>query len=71
MGQWEAGVVVAVKRLKCMNIPANEFKGKIEVVKRMEHENLVPLMGYYYSNDEKLLVYEYMPMGSLSALLHG
>ncbi|GJU27022.1 probable inactive receptor kinase [Tanacetum coccineum] len=33
--------------------------------------NLVPLRAYYYSKEEKLLVYDYMPMGSLSALLHG
>jgi hypothetical protein len=37
----------------------------------MDHENLVPLRAYYYSGDEKLLVYDYMSMGSLSALLHG
>ncbi|KAI4302540.1 hypothetical protein MLD38_038271 [Melastoma candidum] len=67
----EGGVTVAVKRLKDVNVPINEFKEKIEVVGMMEHENLVPLMAYYYSNDEKLLVHEYMPMGSLSALLHG
>ena len=37
----------------------------------MDHEHLVPLRAYYYSRDEKLLIYDYMPMGSLSTLLHG
>jgi hypothetical protein len=32
---------------------------------------VVPLRAYYFSKDEKLLVYDYMSMGSLSALLHG
>ncbi|GMN46045.1 hypothetical protein TIFTF001_015232 [Ficus carica] len=67
----EVGTVVAVKRLKDVTITDKEFKEKIEAVGAMDHENLVPLRAYYYSRDEKLLVYDYMPMGSLSALLHG
>ncbi|KAK6127847.1 hypothetical protein DH2020_038416 [Rehmannia glutinosa] len=67
----EVGTVVAVKRLKDVTISEKEFKEKIEGVGAMDHENLVPLRAYYYSREEKLLVYDYMPMGSLSALLHG
>ncbi|XP_051113523.1 probable inactive receptor kinase At1g48480 [Andrographis paniculata] len=67
----EVGTVVAVKRLKDVISPEKEFKEKIEGVGAMDHENLVPLRAYYYSREEKLLVYDYMPMGSLSALLHG
>ncbi|KAK6925311.1 Protein kinase domain [Dillenia turbinata] len=67
----EMGTIVAVKRLKDVTITEGEFKEKIEGVGAMDHENLVPLRAYYYSREEKLLVYDYMPMGSLSALLHG
>ncbi|XVF50422.1 hypothetical protein PTKIN_Ptkin04bG0098700 [Pterospermum kingtungense] len=67
----EGGMAVAVKRLKDVTISEKEFKDKIEGVGAMDHQNLVPLRAYYYSRDEKLLVYDYMPMGSLSALLHG
>ncbi|KAM7278337.1 hypothetical protein ACFE04_005471 [Oxalis oulophora] len=67
----EIGTVVAVKRLKDVVISENEFRDKIEAVGTMDHENLVPLRAYYFSRDEKLLVHDYMPMGSLSALLHG
>jgi hypothetical protein len=67
----EAGAVVAVKRLKDVTISEKEFKEKIDSVGAMDHESLVPLRAYYFSRDEKLLVYDYMPMGSLSALLHG
>ncbi|KAG6416022.1 hypothetical protein SASPL_123443 [Salvia splendens] len=35
------------------------------------HPNVVSLLAYYCSKDEKLLVYEYMPSGSLSAALQG
>ncbi|XP_057445276.1 probable inactive receptor kinase At1g48480 [Lotus japonicus] len=62
--------VVAVKRLKDVTISEKEFKEKIELVGAMDHVNLVPLRAYYYSRDEKLLVHDYFPMGSLSALLH-
>ncbi|KAL8265949.1 hypothetical protein R6Q59_003293 [Mikania micrantha] len=67
----EIGFAVAVKRLKDVTMADHEFKEKIEGVGAMDHENLVPLRAYYCNGDEKLLVYDYMPMGSLSALLHG
>ncbi|XP_009370559.2 probable inactive receptor kinase At1g48480 isoform X1 [Pyrus x bretschneideri] len=67
----DRGVSMAVKRLKEVAVSEKEFKEKIEEIGRMDHVNLVPLRAYYYSRDEKLLVYDYMPMGSLSALLHG
>ncbi|CAN0902241.1 Probable inactive receptor kinase At1g48480 [Linum grandiflorum] len=66
----EFGTVVAVKRLRDVNASENEFKEKIELVGAMDHHSLVPLKAYYYSRDEKLLVYDYLPMGSLAALLH-
>ncbi|KAI3813808.1 hypothetical protein L1987_18543 [Smallanthus sonchifolius] len=67
----EMGFAVAVKRLKDATMGDKEFREKIEGVGALDHENLVPLRAYYCSGDEKLLVYDYMPMGSLSALLHG
>ncbi|XP_064986080.1 probable inactive receptor kinase At5g16590 [Musa acuminata AAA Group] len=67
----ETGMTVAVKRLKDVNLQETEFREKMEAIGAIDHPNLVPLMAYYFSKDEKLLVYEYMAMGSLSALLHG
>uniref|UniRef100_A0A0R0LAT1 Protein kinase domain-containing protein n=1 Tax=Glycine max TaxID=3847 RepID=A0A0R0LAT1_SOYBN len=66
----EMGASVAVKRLKDVTATEKEFREKIEQVGKMVHHNLVSLRGYYFSRDEKLVVYDYMPMGSLSALLH-
>lgn len=66
-----SGMVVAVKRLKEVAVPEKVYREKIEGVGKMDHENLVPLRAYFYSVAENLLVYDYMPMGSLSALLHG
>lgn len=67
----ETGLAVAVKRLRDVNMAEKEFRGKMEEIGRMDHENLVPLRAYYYNRDEKLLVYDYLSVGSLSALLHG
>ncbi|KAL9671564.1 hypothetical protein QQ045_009134 [Rhodiola kirilowii] len=67
----EGGITMVVKRLKDVIFGEKEFRDKIEGVGAMDHENLVPLRAYYYNRDEKLLVYDYMSMGSLSALLHG
>ncbi|WCJ25201.1 Leucine-rich repeat protein kinase family protein [Euphorbia peplus] len=67
----DVGVTMAVKRLKDVNVPEKEFREKIEVVGKINHENLVPLRAYYFNKEEKLIVCDYMPMGSLSALLHG
>ncbi|KAG8373491.1 hypothetical protein BUALT_Bualt11G0029700 [Buddleja alternifolia] len=67
----ETGVAVAVKRLRDVNMGEKEFGEKMEEIGRMDHENLVALRAYYFNRDEKLLVYDYLPMGSLSALLHG
>ncbi|OIW04446.1 hypothetical protein TanjilG_29998 [Lupinus angustifolius] len=64
------GMSVAVKRLKEVTAPENEFRQKIEQVGKMAHVNLVPFRAYYFSRDEKLILNDYMPMGSLSALLH-
>ncbi|CAK9136710.1 unnamed protein product [Ilex paraguariensis] len=68
----DEGTAVVVKRLKEVGVGKKEFEQHMEVMGRIaRHPNIVPLRAYYYSKDEKLLVYEYMPAGSLSARLHG
>nr|CAB3501542.1 unnamed protein product [Digitaria exilis] len=67
----ENGSAVAVKRLKDVDLPEPEFRERIAAIGGVQHELVVPLRAYYFSKDEKLLVYDYMSNGSLSALLHG
>eukprot|EP00250_Pteridium_aquilinum_P020857 c24965_g4_i2 orf=329-2242(-) len=67
----ESGLVVVVKRLKDVTTERHDFEGHMASIGRLQHDNLVPLIAYYYSKDEKLLVTEYMNNGSLSAVLHG
>ncbi|KAB2042172.1 hypothetical protein ERO13_D02G171400v2 [Gossypium hirsutum] len=66
------GNVLAVKRLKDANVGGKrEFEQQMEVLGRLRHPNLVSLKAYYFAREEKLLVYDYMPNGSLFWLLHG
>ncbi|KAL1553599.1 non-specific serine/threonine protein kinase [Salvia divinorum] len=66
------GNVVAVKRLKDLNVPGKrEFEQQMEVLGRLHHPNLIGLKAYYFARDEKLLVHEFMPNGNLFWLLHG
>ncbi|CAM0883069.1 unnamed protein product [Alopecurus aequalis] len=68
----EDGTTVVVKRLKEMVVGKKDFEQQMEIVGRIgQHQNVVPLRAYYYSKDEKLLVYDYVPSGSLAAVLHG
>ncbi|KAG8367401.1 hypothetical protein BUALT_Bualt16G0068100 [Buddleja alternifolia] len=67
----EEGTTVVVKRLKDVSVTKKEFEQQMEVLGNIKHENVLPLRAFYYSKDEKLLVSDYMPAGSLSALLHG
>ncbi|KAL4318354.1 hypothetical protein GQ457_18G000630 [Hibiscus cannabinus] len=68
----EEGTTVVVKRLKDVAVSKREFEMRMEILgKVVKHERVVPLRAYYYSRVEKLLVYDFMAGGSLSARLHG
>ncbi|KAL5218075.1 hypothetical protein ABZP36_018759 [Zizania latifolia] len=68
----EDGTIVVVKRLKDVVAGKKEFEQQMELIGRVgKHANLVPLRAYYYSKDEKLVVYEHVATGSFSAMLHG
>ncbi|KAL9268772.1 putative inactive receptor kinase [Drosera capensis] len=67
----EEGTAVVVKRLKEVMAGKKEFEAALAALGRCRHDNVVPPRAYYYSKDEKLLVLDYLPAGSLSALLHG
>ncbi|KAK4786579.1 hypothetical protein SAY86_010412 [Trapa natans] len=47
-----------------------EVDGCLKLIGKLRHQNLVSLRAYYHSMEELLLVYDYIPMGSLYSLLH-
>jgi hypothetical protein len=63
--------VLAVKRLREVHLSENEFRNQATALGALHHDNLTRLRAYFYSKEEKLLVYDFVGAGSLSALLHG
>lgn len=63
---------MVVKRLKEVVAGKKDFEQQMEIIDRLgQDQSVVPLRAFYYSKDEKLLVYDYVPACSLSAALHG
>ncbi|KAK7304271.1 hypothetical protein VNO77_45138 [Canavalia gladiata] len=65
------GQVVAVKQLDKNGLQGNrEFLVEVLMLSLLHHPNLVNLIGYCADGDQRLLVYEFMPLGSLEDHLH-
>ncbi|XVF83252.1 hypothetical protein PTKIN_Ptkin16aG0120300 [Pterospermum kingtungense] len=68
------GRQVAVKRANAATIihtNSRDFEAELEILCNVKHSNIVNLLGYCSEMGERLLVYEYMPHGTLHDHLHG
>ncbi|XP_011086380.1 probable serine/threonine-protein kinase PBL3 [Sesamum indicum] len=61
-----SGLVIAVKKLKPEGFQGHkEWLTEVNYLGQLHHPNLVKLIGYCFEGDNRLLVYEFMPKGSL------
>ncbi|KAK6128564.1 hypothetical protein DH2020_037708 [Rehmannia glutinosa] len=73
-GIMPSGEQVAVKRLPVMSRGSSHdhgFNAEIQTLGRIRHRHIVRLLGFCSNHETNLLVYEYMPNGSLGEMLHG
>ena len=68
-GELRDGTKIAVKRMKSVAVSSEgmkEFQAEIAVLTKVRHRHLVALLGYCINDNERFLVFEYMPQGTLT-----
>ncbi|XP_040383680.1 G-type lectin S-receptor-like serine/threonine-protein kinase At2g19130 [Oryza brachyantha] len=65
------GTLVAVKRLDGISQGDKEFRAEVSTTGTIQHVNLIQLLGFCSERSCKILVYEFMPNGSLDRYMFG
>ncbi|KAL3696665.1 hypothetical protein R1sor_010741 [Riccia sorocarpa] len=67
-GLLEDGTIVAVKGR--LAPPSASFQTSVELLSRVRHKHLVSVLGYSQENDQQMVVYDYVPNGTVASLLY-
>ncbi|CAJ1931461.1 unnamed protein product [Sphenostylis stenocarpa] len=66
------GRMGAIKMLKAGSGQGErEFRAEVDIISRIHHRHLVSLIGYCIAEQQRLLIYEFVPNGNLNQHLHG
>ncbi|XP_015971135.1 putative serine/threonine-protein kinase isoform X1 [Arachis duranensis] len=68
-GLLQDGMIVAIKKRR--GLASQEFVDEVRYLSSIHHRNLVTLLGYCQENNLQVLIYEYVPNGSVSSHLYG
>ncbi|XP_002531401.2 probable serine/threonine-protein kinase PBL28 isoform X1 [Ricinus communis] len=74
-GTLRSGEVVAIKKMELPSFKEaegeREFRVEVDILSRLDHPNLVSLIGYSADGKHRFLVYEYLQKGNLQDHLNG
>ncbi|KAL8245853.1 hypothetical protein R6Q59_007069 [Mikania micrantha] len=67
----EDGTALAVRRIGESGLERfRDFENQVRVIAKLVHPNLIRIRGFYWGSDEKLVIYDYVPNGSLANARH-
>lgn len=65
------GTAFAVRRIgECGISSLRDFENQVKIIAKLKHPNLVRVRGFYWGDDEKLVIYDYLPNGNLAAVCY-